>query len=254
MPAAACALMAVRGPPDARVSAGRCRNQAACGLAHLLALSRRLRRAATIQFRSARATSNVSTCCGRRPSDGRGRRHLDRIFDSASSSRCASSRRRPASRSRCGCKLQYAICEKLCVPAEGRSELDAGGGRASQDAALTAAEGRVPKQAGLGEGGDLAIRSVRREPRSRQASNARWSMSQALPASICSWKDRTSNGRCRCRRRSPARRPDCSALCSMLDGAPTGESYQGAHLTLTAVAPRPVDRGHDPSRLIRPGR
>ena len=43
-------------------------------------------------------------------------------------------------------KLDYAICEKLCVPAEGRSELTLTSGRASQDAALTAAEGRVPKQ------------------------------------------------------------------------------------------------------------
>ena len=36
------------------------------------------------------------------------------------------------------------------------------GGRASQDGALTAAEGRVPKRQNLGEGGDFAILSVRR--------------------------------------------------------------------------------------------
>src|SRR5262249_15357185 len=59
--------------------------------------------------------------------------------------------------------LQYAICEKLCVPAEGRNELTLGSGRVAKDAALTAAEGRVPKRITMGESGDLAIRSVRRE-------------------------------------------------------------------------------------------
>ena len=49
-------------------------------------------------------------------------------------------------------RLQYAICEKLCVPAEGRGELTLASGRASQDAALTAAEGRVPKRLSAGRG------------------------------------------------------------------------------------------------------
>ena len=39
-----------------------------------------------------------------------------------------------------------------------------------------------------------------------------------------------------------------------LDGAPPGESYQGALLTLTAVTPGRRDRGRDPSRLIRRAR
>jgi DsbC/DsbD-like thiol-disulfide interchange protein len=60
-------------------------------------------------------------------------------------------------------RLQYAICEKLCVPAEARGELTLPS-RASQDAALSAAEGRVPKRLNVGEGGELAIRSIRREP------------------------------------------------------------------------------------------
>jgi DsbC/DsbD-like thiol-disulfide interchange protein len=43
-------------------------------------------------------------------------------------------------------KVDYAVCEKLCVPVEGRAELTLAAGESAQDAALTAAEARVPKQ------------------------------------------------------------------------------------------------------------
>ena len=43
-------------------------------------------------------------------------------------------------------KADYAVCEKLCVPAEGRAELTLTPGDSSQDPALAAAEARVPKQ------------------------------------------------------------------------------------------------------------
>ena len=42
-------------------------------------------------------------------------------------------------------KIDYAVCEKLCVPAEGRAELSLGGD-SSHEPALAAAEARVPKQ------------------------------------------------------------------------------------------------------------
>ncbi len=59
--------------------------------------------------------------------------------------------------------LDYAICEKLCVPASARAELDLGSARSSQDAALAAAESRVPKPGAVGPAGPLSIRAVRRE-------------------------------------------------------------------------------------------
>jgi len=43
-------------------------------------------------------------------------------------------------------KIDYAVCEKLCVPAEGSAELSLAPGDSSHNAALTAAEARVPKQ------------------------------------------------------------------------------------------------------------
>jgi DsbC/DsbD-like thiol-disulfide interchange protein len=41
-------------------------------------------------------------------------------------------------------KIDYAVCEKLCIPAEGRAELPLAAGPSINDAALTAAEARVP--------------------------------------------------------------------------------------------------------------
>lgn len=41
-------------------------------------------------------------------------------------------------------KIDYAVCEKLCIPAEGRAELTLAMGAGGNDAALTAAEARVP--------------------------------------------------------------------------------------------------------------
>jgi DsbC/DsbD-like thiol-disulfide interchange protein len=43
-------------------------------------------------------------------------------------------------------QIEYAVCEKLCVPAEGKAELPLGAAPSTQDAALTAAEARVPKK------------------------------------------------------------------------------------------------------------
>ena len=42
-------------------------------------------------------------------------------------------------------KIDYAVCEKLCVPAEGSAELTLGSGASARNADLSAAEARVPK-------------------------------------------------------------------------------------------------------------
>jgi DsbC/DsbD-like thiol-disulfide interchange protein len=59
-------------------------------------------------------------------------------------------------------QLDYAVCEKLCVPAEAMSELTLPVGTASRDPALATAEARVPKAAVVGDGGMPSIRAVRR--------------------------------------------------------------------------------------------
>jgi DsbC/DsbD-like thiol-disulfide interchange protein len=133
-------------------------------------------------------------------------------------------------------RLQYAICEKLCVPAEARSELTLASGRASQDAAMSAAEGRVPKRLGLGEGGDLSIRSLRREPGA--GGKERAVVDVAGPAGVDLFAEGPNQ-----KWALPVPTPVAGAPAGQqrfvfdLDGAPSGERYQGALLTLTAVTP-----------------
>jgi DsbC/DsbD-like thiol-disulfide interchange protein len=59
--------------------------------------------------------------------------------------------------------LEYAICEKLCIPAVGSATL-AVPAPSSFDRALAAAAVHVPHEATLGDAGPLAVRSVRHEP------------------------------------------------------------------------------------------
>jgi DsbC/DsbD-like thiol-disulfide interchange protein len=56
-------------------------------------------------------------------------------------------------------KLDYAICEKLCVPAQGSAELTLAPGAGAQEAILAAAEAHVPKQV-LAEQAGLTVRRV----------------------------------------------------------------------------------------------
>lgn len=55
-------------------------------------------------------------------------------------------------------KIDYAVCEKLCVPAEGRAELVLEVGESSHNSELVAAEGRVPKQVAAAQAGLTARR------------------------------------------------------------------------------------------------
>ena len=55
-------------------------------------------------------------------------------------------------------KIDYAVCEKLCVPAEGHAELILGPGNSGHNADLSAAEARVPKQVTAAQAGLTARR------------------------------------------------------------------------------------------------
>lgn len=61
-------------------------------------------------------------------------------------------------------KLDYAVCEKLCMPVEARLELDVTGAASGNDATLATAEARVPKPAVAAELG-LSARRVNDGPK-----------------------------------------------------------------------------------------
>jgi DsbC/DsbD-like thiol-disulfide interchange protein len=132
-------------------------------------------------------------------------------------------------------KLDYAICEKMCMPAVASAELTLATGPVSQDAALVAAEALVPKMRALGEGEPFAVRSVRREtgpkgPRVVVDVAAPNGMSVTLFAEgpTPQWAlpvPEPVNGA-----------PDgIKRFAFDLDGAPPGASYEGALVKLTAV-------------------
>jgi DsbC/DsbD-like thiol-disulfide interchange protein len=60
-------------------------------------------------------------------------------------------------------KLSYAICGNLCIPSEAELSLDLSGKTGSEEAALLAAETRVPRHLPLGSRTNLAVTSVHRE-------------------------------------------------------------------------------------------
>src|SRR5262249_521258 len=57
-------------------------------------------------------------------------------------------------------KADYAVCEKICIPVEGRAELLLDGRRPELDSRLAAFEALVPKRAKLGAGPPLPPRPV----------------------------------------------------------------------------------------------
>jgi DsbC/DsbD-like thiol-disulfide interchange protein len=134
-------------------------------------------------------------------------------------------------------KVEYAICEKLCVPAEGSVELPlVAGGNSSSNEALAAAEARVPKPASVGENAPLAVRGVQEEPGSRftrvivdvaapegepvdlfaEGPSLEWALPVPMPVAGAP--------------------PGLHRFAFDLDGLPPGASPHGAVLTLTAGA------------------
>jgi DsbC/DsbD-like thiol-disulfide interchange protein len=133
-------------------------------------------------------------------------------------------------------KFAYAVCEKLCVPAEANLELTLTGKPSSVDGEIAAAEARVPKEVRIGDAGPLAIRAAHRETNSGKA---RVVVDVAAPAGLPvtlfaegptpQWA-------------LPLPEPVSGAPAGLqrfafdLDGLPPGAKPDGAELKLTAVA------------------
>jgi DsbC/DsbD-like thiol-disulfide interchange protein len=62
--------------------------------------------------------------------------------------------------------INYAVCEKLCIPVEANAELAFTSVASTEDSALFAALDTVPKPASVGDPNPLTIRDVKREGKS----------------------------------------------------------------------------------------
>jgi DsbC/DsbD-like thiol-disulfide interchange protein len=137
-------------------------------------------------------------------------------------------------------ELDYAVCEKLCVPVHGAGQLQLGSNSVG-NAALAAAELKVPQRRVLGEGTRLAIRSVRRE---ENAQPSRLVVDVAAPPGTR--VDLIAEGptpqwalplpTLAKQQPNEAASPGLQRFTFELDGAPPGAQYEGANITLTAVA------------------
>jgi DsbC/DsbD-like thiol-disulfide interchange protein len=134
-------------------------------------------------------------------------------------------------------KLDYAICERLCIPVESRSEIALPGNSRTQDSALDAARARVPKRQPPAADALLSIRSVHHV---QASGRPRVLVDVAAPAGVpvdlfvegptAQWA-------------LPVPAPVGGAPAGLhrfafeLDGAPPGATYEGVVITLTAVTP-----------------
>src|SRR6476620_5371442 len=62
--------------------------------------------------------------------------------------------------------INYAVCEKLCIPVEATAELPITSVASTQDSTLSAALDTVPKPANVGDPNPLTIRDVKRDGKS----------------------------------------------------------------------------------------
>jgi DsbC/DsbD-like thiol-disulfide interchange protein len=130
-------------------------------------------------------------------------------------------------------KLEYAVCENLCVPAEGSAQLDISGKPGGIDAILADGETQVPKASTVGASGKLAIRAVKRDGKKvlvdvavpegetaelfAEGPSAEWAL--PVPAPVAG----AAAGEQR--------------FAFELDGLPPNTQPEGATLTLTAAVP-----------------
>ncbi len=132
--------------------------------------------------------------------------------------------------------LDYAICEKLCVPADARAELALDGATGPLDAALAASEARVPKVARLGDPGPLAVRSV---TRAASGDRRRVTVDIAAPdgATVALFAEGpTPEWALPVPEPVAGAAPGSRRFAFDLDGLPPGASADGAAVTLTAVS------------------
>jgi DsbC/DsbD-like thiol-disulfide interchange protein len=130
-------------------------------------------------------------------------------------------------------RLEFGICEKLCVPVQSKAELTLARVASAHDSDLAAAEAQVPAAATLGESKDLTIVAVRRATGAKpqvtvdvkgpdtldlfvEGPTPDWALPLPMP---------TTGAPAGTRR-----------FTFELDGLPPGAKADGATLTLTAVA------------------
>lgn len=134
-------------------------------------------------------------------------------------------------------KLDYAVCERICIPVDAKADLVVDGQSQGNDASVTAAEAAVPKPQGLRAPAPLSLWNVVKDDASKPARilidvrapkdnpitlfaegpTADWAL--PLPEPV-----------------EGGDNPQLRRFAVVLDGIPSGASAKGAILKLTAVS------------------
>ena len=132
--------------------------------------------------------------------------------------------------------VDYAICQNLCIPADGKAELLFGEEPGSHEDALRQSEERVPKPVAIGQGEALAIEAVTREAhgeRPRIVVDVRAPDAATLDLFA---EGPTPDWALPLPRAVPGAPAGLQRFVFELDGVPPAAMEEGATLRLTAVA------------------
>ena len=129
-------------------------------------------------------------------------------------------------------EINYAVCEKICIPVEASAELPFASVASTEDGALSAALDTVPKPANIGDPNPLTIRDVKREGKTTvlvdASAPAGKDVSLFVEGPTPDWALQVP----KLVENSP---PGVKRFSFELDGLPPGANPDGAALKLTLV-------------------
>ena len=133
-------------------------------------------------------------------------------------------------------KLDYAICEKLCIPAQGQAELAITSGNAATNGIIAAAEKKVPHENPLGANTPFSIKAFQRDDSTKPA---RVLVDVAAPggAPVTLFAEGpASDWALPIPEKTEGAAAGMQRFSFALDGMPPGKSADGANIKLTAVS------------------
>jgi DsbC/DsbD-like thiol-disulfide interchange protein len=132
--------------------------------------------------------------------------------------------------------VDYAICERICIPAKSNTSIALSSAPSTFDAALRGAEAQVPKPAALGQSAPFGILGLRREPYSpheRVVVDVAAASAAALDLFV---EGPTGDWALPVPEPIDSPSPGVHRFAFELDGMPPGASAAGARLRLTLVS------------------
>ena len=128
--------------------------------------------------------------------------------------------------------INYAVCEKLCVPVEARAELAFASVASTEDGALSEALNAVPKPANIGDPNPITIRDVKREGKTNVVVDVAAPEAKDLSLYVEGPTPDWALPVPKLVEQSP---PGVKRFSFELDGLPPGANPEGAALKLTLV-------------------